>query len=70
MAIAGIDMAVWDALARTRNLSLARLLGSVEEPVRAYGAVIRRPGPRAGASPRTGLREASAASRRRLATRT
>ena len=39
MAIAGIDMAVWDALARTQNLSLARLLGGVEKPVRAYGAV-------------------------------
>jgi mandelate racemase len=39
MALAGIDMALWDALARTRQTSLARLLGGVEKPVRAYGAV-------------------------------
>jgi mandelate racemase len=39
MALAGVDMALWDALARSQNLSLARLLGGVEKPVRAYGAV-------------------------------
>jgi len=39
MALAGIDMALWDALARSHNTSLARLLGGVEKPVRAYGAV-------------------------------
>lgn len=39
MALAGIDMALWDALARTHNTSLVRLLGGVEKPVRAYGAV-------------------------------
>src|SRR5580698_8490947 len=39
MALAGIDMALWDALARSQNLSLARLLGGIEKPVRAYGAV-------------------------------
>jgi mandelate racemase len=39
MALAGIDMALWDALARTRGASLLRLLGGVEKPLRAYAAV-------------------------------
>ena len=39
MAIAGIDMALWDALSRTRNLSLVSLLGGSAKPIRAYGAV-------------------------------
>ncbi len=39
MALAGIDMAIWDALARSRNTSLVGLLGGVEKPIRAYGAV-------------------------------
>jgi mandelate racemase len=39
MALAGVDMALWDALARTQNSSLARLLGGVEKPIKAYGAV-------------------------------
>lgn len=39
MALAAIDMALWDALARTHNMSIVRLLGGVEKPVRAYGAV-------------------------------
>ena len=39
MALAGIDMALWDALARTHRVSLARLLGGAEKPVRAYGAI-------------------------------
>ncbi len=39
MALAGIDMALWDALARSHNSSLTRLLGGVEKPLRAYGAV-------------------------------
>lgn len=39
MAIAGLDMAMWDALARTHNVSLTRLLGAVERPIQAYGAV-------------------------------
>jgi mandelate racemase len=39
MALAGIDMALWDTLARSHNTSLVRLLGGVEKPWRAYGAV-------------------------------
>jgi mandelate racemase len=39
MALAGIEMALWDALARVHHLSLARLLGGVERPIPAYGAV-------------------------------
>ncbi len=39
MALAGIDMALWDALARLHDTSLARLLGGVERPTQAYGAV-------------------------------
>jgi mandelate racemase len=32
-------MALWDALARVHSMPLVRLLGGVEKPVRAYGAV-------------------------------
>jgi len=39
MAIAGIDMALWDALARTHNTSIVRLLGGIAKPIPAYGAV-------------------------------
>lgn len=39
MALAAIDMALWDALARVHSLPLVRLLGGVEKPVRVYGAV-------------------------------
>jgi mandelate racemase len=39
MALAAIDMALWDALARSHGTSLARLLGGVEKSVPAYGAV-------------------------------
>ena len=39
MALAGIDMALWDTLARSHDTSLVRLLGGVEKPLRAYGAV-------------------------------
>jgi mandelate racemase len=39
MALAGIDMALWDALARLRGMSLAALLGAVLKPVQCYGAV-------------------------------
>jgi mandelate racemase len=38
MAIAGIDMAAWDALARVHNTSLLALLGGAEKPVPTYGA--------------------------------
>ncbi len=39
MALAAIDMALWDALARCHNTSLVRLLGGIEKSVPAYGAV-------------------------------
>lgn len=39
MALAAIDMAAWDALARTQNQSLIALLGGAPKPVPAYGAV-------------------------------
>jgi mandelate racemase len=39
MALAAIDMALWDALARSHGVSLVRLLGGVERPMPAYGAV-------------------------------
>src|SRR5512137_472607 len=39
IALAAIDMALWDALARVNDLPLVRLLGGVPKPVRAYGAV-------------------------------
>ena len=39
MAVSAIDMALWDALARSHNTSLVRLLGGTEKPIPAYGAV-------------------------------
>jgi mandelate racemase len=39
MALAALDMALWDALARFHQTSLVRLLGGVERPILAYGAV-------------------------------
>src|SRR5215475_2823070 len=39
MALAAIDMALWDALARHHGVSLVRLLGGAPRPVPAYGAV-------------------------------
>lgn len=36
MALAGIDMAAWDALARAADMPLARLLGAEAKPVQAY----------------------------------
>jgi mandelate racemase len=38
MAMAGIDMAAWDALARAQGLPLVRLLGAEPKPVRAYNS--------------------------------
>ena len=32
-------MALWDALARSHGTSLVRLLGGIEKPIPAYGAV-------------------------------
>jgi mandelate racemase len=39
IALAAIDMALWDALARSHRTSLVRLLGGVEKAVPAYGAI-------------------------------
>jgi mandelate racemase len=39
MALAGIDMALWDALARSHRTSLAGVLGGAPRPIQAYGAV-------------------------------
>ena len=38
MALAGIDMAAWDALARAQGVPLVRLLGSAPRPVPAYNS--------------------------------
>jgi mandelate racemase len=39
MAMAAIDMAAWDALARAHGVSLARLLGAAPRPVPMYGSI-------------------------------
>lgn len=39
IALAAIDMALWDALARRHGVSLVRLLGGTARPIAAYGAV-------------------------------
>src|SRR3954466_14768512 len=39
IALAAIDMALWDALARRHETSLLGLLGGVARPIPAYGAV-------------------------------
>jgi mandelate racemase len=39
MALAGIDMALWDALARHRETPLFNLIGGTVNPVRAYGGI-------------------------------
>lgn len=39
IALSAIDMALWDAFARGHGTPLVRLLGGVEKPIPAYGAV-------------------------------
>jgi mandelate racemase len=39
MALAAIDMALWDAFARQHSTSLFRLLGGIPKQIPAYGAV-------------------------------
>jgi mandelate racemase len=39
IALAAIDMALWDALARVHNISLITLLGGIKKTIPAYGAV-------------------------------
>lgn len=39
MSLAGIDMALWDCLARSQNLSLVTLLGGTNKAIKPYGAV-------------------------------
>jgi len=39
IALAAIDMALWDAAARENDSSLVRLLGGVEKPIPAYGGI-------------------------------
>ena len=39
IALASLDMALWDALARVNRVSLVRLLGGVPKPIRCYGPV-------------------------------
>ena len=39
MALAALDMALWDAFARENDQALAHLLGGTIKPIRAYGAV-------------------------------
>jgi mandelate racemase len=39
IALAAIDMALWDALTRVHSLPLVRLLGGAKKPLRPYGAV-------------------------------
>lgn len=39
IALAAIDMALWDALARLHGVPLVRLLGGAARPIRCYGGV-------------------------------
>ena len=38
IALAGIDMAAWDALAQAEGVPLVRLLGGTPRPIRAYNS--------------------------------
>lgn len=38
MALGGIDMAAWDALARSRDLPLAHLIGGTTQPLQVYNS--------------------------------
>lgn len=49
IAMAGIDMALWDALAKAREVALVRLLGGAPKPIPAY-ASLRSMSPHAAAS--------------------
>ncbi|MFN2528038.1 MAG: enolase C-terminal domain-like protein [Candidatus Baltobacteraceae bacterium] len=49
IAMAAIDMALWDALAKARDVSLVRLLGGEPRPIPAY-ASLRSMSPNAAAS--------------------
>jgi mandelate racemase len=58
MAMAGIDMAAWDALAREADVPLARLLGGRCRPIRAYNSTgLGMIGAAAAAREATGLLE-------------
>jgi len=39
MALAGIDMALWDALARSQGMPLHALLGAAPKPIPCYGGI-------------------------------
>ena len=39
MALAGVDMAAWDALGRVLDQPVCRLLGGAPRPIRAYGSL-------------------------------
>ena len=54
MAMAAVDMAAWDALARASGLPLVRLLGGEPRPVPAYGS-LRTMDPAAAAKEAEGL---------------
>ncbi len=57
MAMAGVDMAAWDALGRATGLPVCRLLGGAPRPVPAYASLraMRPPQARAEAAELSGL---------------